>query len=80
MSKIEEGQAADKLLANPLLQESLDTIESALIEQWTESRDTLVREELWYTLQGLKRFVTVLEFTVQSGNDELLLKEKFNER
>ena len=79
MDKIQEGQAAKELLANPLLQESLQTIESALIEQWALSRDTSVREELWYTLQGLKRFTTVLEMTVTNGEDEYALKEKFHE-
>ena len=79
MDKIQEGQAAKELLANPLLQESLQTIESTLIDQWTLSRDTSVREELWYTLQGLKRFVTILEMTVSNGADELVLKEKFHE-
>lgn len=79
MDKIQEGQAAKELLQHPLLQDSLQTIESALIEQWTLSRDTSVREELWYTLQGLKRFKTVLEMTVTSGEDERALKEKFHE-
>lgn len=79
MDKIQEGQAAKELLANPLLQESLQTIESALIDQWTLTRDTSVREEVWYTLQGLKRFVTILNMTVSNGEDELALKEKFHE-
>jgi len=79
VDKIQEGQAAKELLANPLLQESLQTIESALIDQWTLTRDTSVREEVWYTLQGLKRFVTILNMTVSNGEDELALKEKFHE-
>ena len=79
MDKIQEGQVAKELLQHPLLQDSLQTIESALIEQWVLSRDTSVREELWYTLQGLKRFKTILEMTVTNGEDERALKEKFHE-
>ena len=79
MDTIQKGQAASELLANPLLKASLSTIESALIDQWTESGDTLVREETWYTLQGLRRFVMVLEMAVESGSNELALKDKFNE-
>jgi hypothetical protein len=77
MTMIEEGQAAKELLANPLLQESLSTIESAIIEQWQETKDTLVREEMWHTLQGLKRFKLVLEMVVSNGLNELALREKF---
>ena len=78
MTIIQKGQAAEELLANPLLQESLQTIESALIDQWQESKDTLVREEMWYTLQGLKRFKHVLEMIVEHGVNELALKERDN--
>lgn len=78
MTIIEEGQSAEKLLANPLLQESLSTIESALIETWKETKDTLVREELWYTLQGARRFKTMLEQIVLNGQYELAMKGKFN--
>lgn len=77
MSKVEEGQAASKLLANPLLQDTLVTIETALIEQWTVTKDTLLREELWYTLQGLKRFKGLLENIVEQGKYELVIKEKY---
>jgi hypothetical protein len=78
MTIIEEGQAASKLLANPLLQESLNIIESALIDQWMDTKDTLVREELWYTLQGAKRFKTILEQIVTNGQYELAMKGKFD--
>jgi hypothetical protein len=77
MNVEQKGQAADKLLADPLLQEALETIASALIEQWQETKDSTVREELWFTLQGLKRFKHVLEMTVSNGEDETALKEKF---
>jgi hypothetical protein len=80
MDVIQKGQAAKKLLANPLLQESLETIESALIDQWMLTKDTSVREELWYTLQGLKRFSTILHMTVSNGADDLAMKESFNDR
>jgi hypothetical protein len=79
MNPIEEGQAAEKLLANPLLQEALATIESALIEQWTESKDSLVREELWHTLQGSRRFKRVFEIMIDNGSIELAMKGKYNE-
>jgi hypothetical protein len=78
LSTIEEGQAARDLLANPLLQESFEFIESTLTDQWAESTDTLVREEIWFTLQGLRRFKSVLELTMTSGQNEALLKEAYN--
>jgi hypothetical protein len=75
----EEGQAAKELLANPLLQDTLATIESTITDQWIETKDTLLREELWFTLQGQKRFRTLLENLIERSQYELVIKEKFNE-
>lgn len=76
---VEEGQAAKKLLQNPLLAETLTTIESALIDQWKVTSSPDIREEVWYTLMGLKRFTGILEAAVESGEAEKLIKENFNE-
>ena len=67
MNNIERGQAAAMLLQTPLLVETLELIEEAIIEQWTGTNDTTLREQLWYTLQGQKRFKTVLEAAIENG-------------
>ena len=78
MNTQESGQAAGDLLANPLLQDSLHIITSTLIEEWTECKQSELREELWMTLQGQKRFIALLELTVQKAEEALMMEKKFN--
>jgi hypothetical protein len=76
---MQEGQAAKQLLANPLLEETLKTIESALIDQWKITSSPEIREEIWYTQKGLERFVGILTVAVESGDADLAIKEKYGE-
>ena len=78
MDSIRKGQLSKELLDNPLLKETLEIIESALIDQWKDSNDSKVREEVWYTLAGLRRFRGVLEIAVQNGEADYALQEKYN--
>ena len=79
MNTIEKGKAAEELLAEPLLKESLDTIRDAIISQWTVTKDSLLRDELWYTLAGLRRFEAILINAIETGSVDLALKEKYRE-
>lgn len=67
MNNVQRGQRSEQLLTDPLLVETLELIEEAIIEQWTGTNDTTLREQLWYTLQGQKRFKTVLEAAIENG-------------
>ncbi len=67
MDNVQRGQRSEQLLTDPLLVETLELIEEAIIEQWTGTNDTTLREQLWYTLQGQKRFKTVLEAAIENG-------------
>jgi hypothetical protein len=78
MEKIDRGLRAKALLADPMLQEALTTIEETLMETWTESVATDHREELWYTYQGAKRFKSYLDLVLQQGEAEQALKEKLD--
>jgi hypothetical protein len=77
---IKEGQDAKNLLANPLLNETLTTIESALIDQWKVTSSPDDRDEIWNMLKGLERFVSVLTIAVEGGDAEKAIMEKYNER
>jgi hypothetical protein len=76
---IQEGQAAKQLLANPLLEETLKTIESALIDQWKITSSPEIREEIWYTQKGLERFAGILAIAVENGDAESAIQEKYGE-
>ena len=72
------GQAATQLLEHPLMAEALDIIDEALTEQWITSTSTEAREEIWYTLQGAKRFQHFLQVVIETGDYAKALEEKKN--
>ena len=74
---VKAGQAAKLLLQNPTLQEAFQTIEDALTEQWRNTASPNDREEVWYTLKGLERFRSILTATVESGELEQQLGERY---
>jgi hypothetical protein len=76
---VKEGQAAKQLLANPLLNETLESIESAIIDQWKVTSSPETREELWYTQKGLERFAGILAIAVENGDAESAIQEKYGE-
>ena len=75
MNVIQRGQAAEELMRHPLLVETLELVERAIIEQWADTTDNNLREELYYTLQGQRRFKTVLDAAIQNGKLEAHLGE-----
>ena len=75
MNTVERGQAAEGLMRNPLLVESLELIEEAIVEQWKDTPDANLRENLYYTLQGQRRFKVLLQAAVENGTLDAHLGE-----
>ena len=73
-----EGHAAKAILEDPTVRATLDLIESALKDQWELATTSEQREEVWYTLQGAKRFRNVLTQAVENMEFDAQLKEKQN--
>lgn len=78
MNPIQRGHEAQVILTHPLVEEAFNTIEDALRETWEASTDPSVREELWHTLKGAKRFKQVFTNQIENGEYELTLQEKNN--
>ena len=76
MDSIRKGQLSKELLENPLLQETLKTIEDAIIALWSNSNDSKVREDAWFTLKGLQRFESTLKIAVENGDVDKALRDK----
>lgn len=66
---IRRAERAKQLLADPLLKESLDLIESDIIGQWEACpvRDEEGRELLWRYYKTAKKFRAILEGVVSNG-------------
>ena len=62
-----EGHRAKAILEDPTVTEVLELIEVTLHEQWGLSPTAEQREEIWYTLQGLRRFKSTLDVAVQNA-------------
>jgi hypothetical protein len=75
---IKDGQAAKQVLENPALQNALNVIENELVEHWKVCSSPELREEIWYTLKGHERFVSTLKTTVEIGEMDKALMEKYN--
>jgi hypothetical protein len=71
MNSIERGERAQEVLENPLVKEALEEIEDLILQEWQYMGDKEARDELWYTMQGLKRFQTYFEAAIQSGKLDL---------
>ena len=76
MDSIRKGQLSKELLENPLLQETLRTIEQAIIALWSSSADSQVREDAWFTLKGLQRFEGTLKIAIENGDVDRALRDK----
>ena len=63
------GENAARLLQDKLLNDSLDTIEREIMEQWEAcpARDVEGREELWKYYKVAKKFRGILQGMVESG-------------
>ncbi len=79
MNSLRTGQLASELLENPLLKETLELIESTIIDSWRHSKVSSEREELWYTLNGAQRFRTVLESAIQNAMVDRAIMERDSE-
>lgn len=78
MDEIQRGEQAQTVLNDPLVIEALDGIEEIILTQWQEAKETTEREELWYTLQGAKRFRNYLTIVKENGEFEKAQLEKLN--
>jgi hypothetical protein len=58
---------ARALLTDPLLEESMQAAEAALILQWRSGKTTAQREEAFYKLEGLKQVIIQLRAIVSDG-------------
>lgn len=76
METIERGNRSKAILNDPLVEEALEAIEKGIIETWQSSTVTETREELWYTLMGLRRFKGIFETAISSGEFELSQKSE----
>lgn len=67
--KQEKGWKAQQLLDDEILNEALDGIEAAVIDQWEAcpSRDAEGKELLWQLYRTSKKFRAVLAGYVESG-------------
>ena len=66
---IARGKHAEQLLADPLLQEALATLDAQLIEAWgaTGADDADKREQLWALLKAGRRFEAYLRALVDNA-------------
>tara|TARA_R110000868_G_scaffold19561_7_gene84225 strand:- start:2205 stop:2498 length:294 start_codon:yes stop_codon:yes gene_type:complete len=66
---MKRGARAQQLLQDPLIVESLDTIEREIIAQWEACpvRDIEGRELLWKYYQTAKKFRGILDGMVSTG-------------
>lgn len=76
MTPKERGQAAAELLRNPLAQELLTTLEQEIIRAWRTAQANTAREDAWYTLKGLERFMVMLTAEVDSAKYDAALEEE----
>lgn len=68
--KILRGREADALLANPLLQQALEGIEQGLLKAMLEppsDSSAEMREGIYWSLQGLRKFREALTKYVRDG-------------
>ena len=66
---IQRARQADELLSNPLYQEAIVAMESALFEQFkdTKFKEDAERHELWQRMQLMKQFQAKFEHVVKQG-------------
>lgn len=69
MSHIQRANQADELLSNPLYREAIVAMESAMFEQFKDSKfsDPDQRHELWQRMQLMKQFQAKFEHIVKQG-------------
>ncbi len=58
MSKaIQIGEQAKRILKDTMVVDAFIDVEKAIHSAWADSESAEVRDKLWYTLEGLKRFL-----------------------
>lgn len=62
------GEHARRLIEDPLLSETLDTMERATLKKWETSSATEAREELWHFYRATKLFRQYLQSTLDTGH------------
>ena len=79
MDSIQRGQRAEAILNDPIYTEAYETVETALMDQWRESKSPDEREAIYNSVIGLQRAKYVLEQYMQSGEYDKELKEKYED-
>lgn len=67
--QIRRGEAAKRLLEDPVLIEALERLERTYLDSWrrTDPKDTEGRERLWVALQVAEEFARNLRAIADSG-------------
>ena len=76
--QIRRGEAAARVLAEPVLKDALEAMKREIIAQWsaTPARDAEGREWVWRHYKITERFEAMLNGFVQTGRFERLKIEK----
>jgi len=69
MSDVQRSNQAQELINNPLYQEAIVAMESAMFEQFkdTKFKDESERHELWQRMQLMKQFQAKFEHIIKQG-------------
>lgn len=77
--KIERGEAAKRILAEPLLVEAFDKLDAGYVKVWREARDPVVREDCHRAVKVIAAIKNNLQQTIQTGEiaaKDLALEEQ----
>lgn len=66
--KINRGEAAKRLLSEPLLMEAFDKLDAAYIKAWRESNDDKVKEYCHFGTKAVAAMRRHLELIIQTGD------------
>ena len=74
------GDAATRVLSDPVVKEAIETLKREIIEQWaaTPARDTEGREWVWRHYKVAERFEGMLMGFAEAGRLEKLKKSQPN--
>lgn len=64
---IEKSRRAKQLQSSTAFKEAMDDVKDALYAEWEKAPDTAAREEIYFTLAGIKRFIKQLSVTADRG-------------
>lgn len=76
--KIRRGDAARRIMAEPVVQEALAAIKTEIVEMWSKTppKDTEGREWIWRHLKASEKFEALLKAYIETGKFESSLIEQ----